>query len=269
MKESMSRNEDSQGDASVSPSSGTPLVPVSAEAFAARRRRIISIWIGGGVLVLLLAAWTYRHSVDPIEAQGALEEGRRLLKATRYPEAILSFDHALALKSDLPDAYLLRGRASMALSNLAPAIQDFDAVIRLRPGDAEAFLERAQAYLRQENYAAVIADCGEALARDSKIALAYNLRGIGLRQTGHPQQALEDLNRSVELAPDESNYFQRASTYQMLGQHKLALGDLDQVIALKPDGPQAYFARAQSRRATGDEAGANQDHRQALLLDGR
>jgi tetratricopeptide (TPR) repeat protein len=242
---------------------------VSAEVFAARKRRIVAAWIGAGVLVALLAAWTYRRSVDPLDAQRAVEEGRRLLKATRYPEAILSFDHALALKDDLPEAYLLRGRARMAVSSLEPAIRDFDAVIRLRPGDAEGFVERAQAHLRMEQYAAAILDSGAALAHNPKIALAYTLRAIALRQSGRPQQALEDLNRSVDLAPNESNYFQRAATYQAMGQHKLALADLNQVIELKPDGPQAYFARAQSRLALGDQAGANQDRKQGLLLDGR
>jgi tetratricopeptide (TPR) repeat protein len=71
----------------------------------------------------------------------------------------------------------------------------------------------------------------------------------------------------VELAPDQSNYFQRAATFQLLGRHKLALADLNEVIAIKPDGPQAYFARAESRRAMGDAAGATEDHKQALLLD--
>jgi len=246
-----------------------PLVPVSAQDFAARKRRIVSVWIVAGVLVSLLAIWDYRLSVDPLDAQRSLEEGRRLFKATRYSESILSLDHALALKGDLPDAYLLRGRASMALNRPDPAIQDFTAAIRLRPGSAEAFVERAAARLAQENYKEAMADCGEALARDSSIAMAYNLRGTALRQTGNPQQALQDFTRAVELAPDETNYFQRAATYQMLGQHQLALADLDQVIAIKPDGAQAYFARAQSRRATGDAAGAVQDHRRALLLDSR
>lgn len=226
-------------------------------------------WISAGVLVALLAAWAYRRSVDPLEAQRSLEEGRQLFKATRFTEAILSFDRALALKSDLPDAYLLRGRANAALNRLDPAVQDFTKAIQLRPGDAEAFVERAEVRLRLENYQGVIADCGEALARDSGIALAYSLRGMAVRQTGDPRQALQDFSRAVELAPDESSYFQRAATYQMLGEHKLALADLDQVIAIKPDAPQSYFARAQSRRATGDLAGADQDRRQGLLLEGR
>jgi len=244
-----------------------PLVPVSAEDFARRKRRVVFIWAGAALLVLLLGIWTYRRSVDPLEAQQSVEEGKRFLKANRYAEAVLSFSHALVLRSDLADAYLFRGRANAGLGRLDLAVEDFSKVIQLRPQDAEAYVERAAARLEQEDYPGAISDCGEALKHDAKIAVAYSMRGRALVHTGSPQRALEDLNRAVELAPDQSNYFQRAATYQALGQHKLALADLDEVIALKPDGPQAYFARAQSRRATGDVAGANQDHRQALLLD--
>src|SRR6266853_1728393 len=83
-----------------------PLVPVSAEDFARRKRRVAAKWIGGGVLVLLVLIWTYWRSVDPLEAQKSLEEGKRFLKAGRYPEATLSFSHAVVLKSDLSDGYL-------------------------------------------------------------------------------------------------------------------------------------------------------------------
>lgn len=262
----MSLPEDPRGGGSVT-GAQRPLVPVSAEDFARRKRRVTFIWIGAGLLVVLLAIWVYRRSVDPLEAQRSVEEGKRFLKATRYPEAILSFSHAVALKSNMSEAYLFRGRANAALSRLEPAVEDFTKAIQLQPDGAEAYVERAAARLDQEDYAAVIADCGEALKRDSRIAVAYTMRARALRQTGNLGRALEDLNRAVELAPDESNYFQRASTFQLLGQHKQALADLDEVIALKPDSPQGYFARAQSRRAMGDVAGANQDHRQGLLLD--
>jgi tetratricopeptide (TPR) repeat protein len=207
--------------------------------------------------------------VDPLEAQQSVDEGKRFLKANRYPEAVLSFNHALGLRSDLSEAYLFRGRANVGLGRLDLAVQDFSKVIQLRPQDAEAYVERAAVRLNQNDYPGAIADCGEALKRDSKIALAYSMRGQAMVHMGSAEQALEDLSRAVELAPEPANYFQRAATYQALGQHKLALADLDEVIALKPDGPQAYFARAQSRRATGDAAGAARDHRQALFLDGR
>ena len=264
----MSHSGDPPGGESVT-AAPRPLVPVSAEDFARRKRKAIFIWVGAGILVLLIAIWFYRRSVDPLEAQQSLEEGKRFLKANRYPEAVLAFSHALTLQKNLAEAYLFRGRANAGLGRMDLAAQDFSKVIQLQPEGAEAYIERAAARLEQEDYTGVVADCGEALQRDSRIALAYSLRARALAHAGSLDRALEDLNRAVELAPDQSNYFQRAAVYQTLGQHKRALTDLDQVIALRPDGAQAYFARAQSRRATGDIAGANQDHRQALLLDSR
>jgi len=264
----MSHPGDPQGGESVT-AGPRPLVPVSAEDFARRKRRVVSVWVGAGMLVLLIAIWSYRRSVDPLEAQQSLEEGKRFLKANRYSEAVLSFSHALTLRGNLADAYLFRGRANAGLGRMDLAAQDFSKVIQLRPEGAEAYVERAAARLEREDYTGVTADCGEALQRDSRMALAYSLRGRALAHAGSLDRALEDLNRAVELAPEQSNYFQRAAIYQALGQHKRALVDLDQVIALRPDGAQAYFARAQSRRATGDIAGANQDHKQALLLDSR
>jgi len=246
-----------------------PLTPVSAEDFAWRKRRIVLICSAVALLAALLAAWVFWRSVDPLEAQKSLDAGERQLKMTHYAEAILSFDHALALKKDLVNAYQLRGQANLALVQLEPAIRDFSKVIQLRPDSAEAFVDRAAARLGQQDYQAVIADCGEALARDSRLALPHNMRGIALRETGNPQKALQDFNRAVELAPDESNYFQRAATYQLIGEHKMAIADLDQVIALYPGSPTAYLARAKSREAMGDLAGARSDREAGRLLEGR
>jgi len=164
---------------------------------------------------------------------------------------------------------LFRGRANAGLGRGDLAIEDFSKVIQLQPERAEAYVERAAARLDQEDYSGAAADCEEVLKRDPRIALAYSMRARSLVHAGSLDRALEDLNRAVELAPDQSNYFQRAATYQALGQHKRALADLDEVIALRPDGSQAYFARSKSRRAVGDVAGADQDHKRALLLDSR
>ena len=258
-----------EGHERVSSPVAAPLTPVSAEDFARRKRRIVQACVAAVLLIALSAIWIFRRSVDPLEAQKSLDAGQRLLKASRYNEAILAFDRALALKSNLVDAYLQRGRANLALNQLEPAIRDFGKAIQLRPDNAEAWVDRAAARLGQENYPAVIADCGEALARDPKLAMAYNLRGMALRQTGNPQKALQDFNRAVELSPDESNYFQRAATYQAMGEHRLAIADLDQAITLFPSSPMGYMARATSREAIGDLAGARSDREVGRRLEGR
>jgi tetratricopeptide (TPR) repeat protein len=249
------------------PLSPAPLVPVSREDFARRKRKIVWICIAAATLVVLLVAWIYKRSMDPVQAREAYDAGERLLRDLRYTQAILSFDRAISLKPDLVDAYLLRARAHVLLSDPEPAVADFTQVIRLRPADAQAYLERASVYLSLQNYQAAMADCSDAISRNPRLAPAYNLRGTALRAIGESRRALTEFNRAVELSPDAENYYQRAATYQLMDQHQEALADLDQVITFRPESSEAYFARARSKRALGDKTGAATDYAQGRFLD--
>ena len=192
-----------------------------------------------------------------------------MLTAGRYVEAIQYLNRAIAAQSGLANAYLLRGRANVALNQTEPALRDFTKVIQIQPGDPQAFLERASVHLAVNDYAAAAADCGDALRLDPKLAYAYNLRGMALRGMGKLRQSLEDFDRAVELSPGLDTYFQRASTYESLGEHAKAIADLDQVIALYPSSPVGYLARSKSREAAGDAAGARRDRETGRQLEER
>jgi|SRR5579862_2641308 len=245
------------------------MVPVTAEDFARRKRRIAGICTAAALAAIAAGVWIYQRSTDPGAAQDSYDSGERGLKASRYPQAILSFSRAVELKPDFTDAFLRRGRAHASLGETEAAIGDFTRAIQLRPGDSQTYIDRAEEYLELKNFQAAREDCDKAIERDGKIAAAFNLRGMALRGLGDAQKALESFSHAVELAPNIDNYFQRAATYQALGQHEMAVADLDQVIALDRDDAQAYYARALSRRALGDEKGARMDHEQGRILDGR
>lgn len=252
-----------------SPDAPLVLIPVTAEDAARRKRRVqMAIWAAVAI-VLGAIGLLYKRSVDPLHAQESYDAGVRLLKIARYDQAILAFDRATDLKPDMIDAYLMRARAHIGIAKTENAIRDFTRVIELRPSDSEALVERGRAYLEMKDYQPALADANQALGLNSKLANAYNLRGLVVRAMGDSKKALEDLTRAVELAPDEDNYYQRGATYQMLGQHRQAIADFDQVIAFKPDEAPGYFARAESRRAIGDIAGARADHLQGRMIDGR
>lgn len=245
------------------------LVPVAAEDVARRKRRI---WLGivaAAVAVALAGAYLYKRSTDPIKARESFDTGVRLYSIGRYPQAKLSFDRAASLDPKFADAYLWRGRANMAYGHIDAAIADFAKTLELRPKDGEALVARAECWLNVKDYQATVADASRAIGIDSRLAKAYNLRGVARREMGDPDKALEDLTRAVTLAPRPENYFERAATYQLLGEHWLALADLDNLIALAPDAAPSYFARARSREAVGDLAGAEQDRDRGRILDGR
>jgi tetratricopeptide (TPR) repeat protein len=243
---------------------------------ARRKRRLILACVLALALVAAAAAIAYRRAVDPMNAQASFDAGQRLLQVDRYNEAILSFDRTIALKPDSAEAYLLRGKALFAGAqnranqrNADRAVSDFTKAIGLMPNDPRPLLERCAAYLDQEDLRNAVDDCSEVVRLDPQIAKAYSLRGAAKRKSGDLRGALADFTRSVDLAPTGDNYYQRAVIYESLGQHRLALADLDRMTEALPNSPLAYFARSECRLALGDVSGAKSDNRHAREIETR
>jgi len=106
--------------------SESPLVPipVTAEEVARQKRRKILTWVASIPTVLAVSGWIYKRSTDPIRAQQSFDAGQRLYEVARYDQAIVACDRAIALKSDFADAYMLRGRAYIALYDPEHAKKD-------------------------------------------------------------------------------------------------------------------------------------------------
>jgi tetratricopeptide (TPR) repeat protein len=244
------------------------MIPVRAEDVERHNRRQKAGMIAAVVAVGILGWFVYQRTVDPVRAQQAYSDGVRLVKATRYEQAILNFDRAVELKSNFADAYRMRGRAYVSLGRPDNAIPDFTKVTTLQPMEPTVYVERGFAYMDKKDWDHAIADASHALELNGKLARAYNLRATAVRAAGNPAKAIEDFSHAVALEPDLDNYFQRAATYQMLHDHEHALEDFNQAVAVAPDQPHIYFARAQSRAALGDTQGAQEDIRTGRRIDG-
>ncbi|HEV2201190.1 MAG TPA: tetratricopeptide repeat protein [Bryobacteraceae bacterium] len=244
------------------------MIPMTAEDAERLQRRRNFTRTAVGMAVVILGWYVYVRMVNPVRAQQAYTDGVRLIQATRYEQAILNFDRAIELKPDFADAYRMRGRAYVAVGKPDEAIPDFTKVAVLRPADATVLVDRGFAYLDKKDWAKARADASRALEMNGKLARAYNLRATAVRATGGVAEALEDYSRAVELDPNLDNYFQRAATYQLLNEHQRAVADFDQALALAPDQPHTYYARAQSRAAIGDAKGAQEDIRAGRKIDG-
>jgi Tfp pilus assembly protein PilF len=80
-----------------------------------------------------------------------------------------------------------------------------------------------------------------AISADSRDAVAHNLLGMVLQQTGNLTAALAEIEHALSLKPDYSQAFNnRGIVRQALGQTGDAIEDYRRAIALKPD-----FAKAQ------------------------
>jgi tetratricopeptide (TPR) repeat protein len=125
------------------------------------------------------------------------------------------------------------GQSWLAASSPDRAKAAFDAALQLNGDDAELLIDRAEADDALKQY----------------------------------WDALDDLNRAIELAPDRADaYFYRGTTYRRLNTLDLALQDVEHGLRLAPDAPIGLLERGNIRRLKGDLDGARSDWQRVAKL---
>ncbi|KAI1823416.1 mitochondrial precursor protein [Xylaria intraflava] len=99
-------------------------------------------------------------------------------------------------------------------------------------------------------------------------ALAYNMRGTFRCLRGSQEQALEDLNKSIELDPTMTqSYVKRASMYLEIGNSDSASQDIANALKQNEDDPDIYYHRAQLHFLHGEWQNAARDYQKSIDLD--
>lgn len=217
------------------PLSKAPPPPPTAEQRAQRlkqKRLVISAVAGVVTLALCWEAYDY-YAAAVQRAEEQVQDAQKSLSPGHYDQAIKQLDVALDIDPASWHAYLQRGLARQNLNQLEQALADFEHALALKPDAVEALTARAEVF----------------------------------RQKGDRERAIEELTKVIALKPDVTAYYSRGLAYAELDQHKLAIPDLTWAIDQQRDAPFAYFARAKSKRALGDEAGAQKDEQMARSFD--
>jgi import receptor subunit TOM70 len=98
--------------------------------------------------------------------------------------------------------------------------------------------------------------------------LALNLRATFTYLQGSAQDALTDLNKSIELDPSlVQSYIKRASLHLELGNKDAAQDDFELAITHNKDDPDIYYHRAQLHFILGEFAEAAKDYQKSIDLD--
>ena len=125
---------------------------------------------------------------------------------------------------------------------------------------AKAATEPASDASPQEPKEAGANAAGTADSADTADAAEYSRRGAALAARRDFDQALNELTRACEMAPDHPEYFyQRGMVYWQMRQGASAMADFDQALKLKPDDLSALVSRAQLLLQTGDNRRAAAD----------
>jgi TolB-like protein/Tfp pilus assembly protein PilF len=160
-------------------------------------------------------------------------------------EAIELLDQAVALDPAFFEAYcqliIAHGKFyslnyDHSVGRLASAEAALQAVTRLRPDAGETHLARAQyLYYGHRDYSGALAELEQARRSLTNDPRVFELTGYILRRRGQSDEAVRNLERSVELDP--RNYFimqQLALSYQLLRRYQEEAAMYDRVLTIVP-----------------------------------
>jgi len=107
----------------------------------------------------------------------------------------------------------------------------------------------------------------KAIESNSKIAEAYNGRGVTYIKLGNSNQAIADYSKAIELNPMYAQaYYNRGNAYYRSADYNQAITDYNKAIELNPKIAEAYNSRGVTDDEIGNDNQAIADYSEAIEL---
>ncbi|MDB5853458.1 MAG: tetratricopeptide repeat family protein [Herminiimonas sp.] len=162
--------------------------------------------------------------LDPDQPEAWLHRGVTLNHLERHAEAADHYTQAIALQPDFGQAWMNRAISKIHDGRHADALADFDRAFELLPNEPSILVERATALYTLaraqagnrvahhadtsttagplHRYERAVEDFGSALAMNDSLAQTWMNRAVVLAELNRVDDALADLARAVQIAPD-------------------------------------------------------------------
>jgi eukaryotic-like serine/threonine-protein kinase len=169
---------------------------------------------------------------SPDQVDDLVDRGRLLLRDKKYPEALSSFNAALALRADHPQAMRLQAEALFHLGRFAEVVAAFN-----------RYLEKGK-----------------------PLESVYRGRGLARAELGRYPGAIEDFTKALEMGPTSAVQAYRGWMHLGVDAPKLALRDFELAIELDPKNGDAYSGRGMIHASQGRYREATRDAAEAMRL---
>ncbi|HEX7901479.1 MAG TPA: tetratricopeptide repeat protein [Planctomycetota bacterium] len=226
-------------------------------------------------------AWTRALALDPACGAALLERAKLHLAAyarLRLPSESAD-DAALRKKGqddlaaaraardlDATALKLLEGLAHLGSRDFAKAAAALRAYTDENSWDASALAMLGAAEYYGGRFDAAESTWTRVIALEP-LAERYAARGHARFRLGRHEQALEDYDRAVRLAPDVADaWCDRGAALQAASQLDRAIADYSEAIARRPDLARAFVLRGTARAEKGDVEQADQDFLEAQRI---
>ena len=153
----------------------------------------------------------------------------------------------------------IRGDIMSSMKNLDGALVEYKKAVDIAPNQTGTHYKLADAYWQLEDWTDATEQFQAELANDPENCNArWKLGNILLEQHVRPEEALENINSSLQICPDLNEARpDRATALIRLNRYEDALRDLKTAIKSDPNEPRLHFMLAQAYRGLGRTADAN------------
>ncbi len=186
----------------------------------------------------------------------------------RYAEALEDGTRALDLDPDDARARIGRADVRRRTGDVAGAVADLQATTGRPLPDSELLASRGCVWLELGEYERASRDLEDGLRLAPGSGRLHGLRALLKRRTGDREGACADAARAIELDPlgAADALLVRGLEYLERGEHDAAIADFTEAVRIAPGRHEAFYDRANARKAGGDLPGAIVDYDRAIGL---
>jgi serine/threonine-protein kinase len=185
--------------------------------------------------------------LDPEEGEYHARRGNILRELGDLDAALENHLRAVEISPDDPYVHMELAETYKQLDDPGMAVEHYNQALAMKDDDAWFYDARADAYFLLGDYEQGLADLERASQLEPEQRDFFTQAGdMFLHEVEDPERALEYYTRAVERSPDEGwVYADRAAAHEALENYGAALADLDRAIELNPENSSFYIGRGQ------------------------
>lgn len=203
------------------------------------------------------------YSEKELTSEEYFNKGHSYFIQSKFSEAIIQYDKAINLNPNYADAYNDRGASKANIRQFESAITDYLKAKELGFKKSVLYSNLGFAYYTLKKPDSALIFIEEALKIDSSNASAYRWRGEIKYDENDNKGAVDDYSLAIKYDPSASNLFARGLGYYYLKNYKKALEDMDKAVDLNPNNGQYYYDRGDTKELLKDNDGACRDWKTA------
>ncbi len=131
--------------------------------------------------------------------------------------------------------YAEKAHAEVHLKKLHEATADYKAAIESGDTATRVYTSLADCCMQMDDAPGAIACCTQGLEHNSDSQYLYSWRAYAYEHNEETEQALADVNKAIEIAPDVADYYDQKCRLLLGHDNEQALAAVNQAIKLKPD----------------------------------